>query len=181
MPNTIADNLARLQTARTDIASAITNMGGTVNTGDGFEEFADDIATIPSGGGGWEQLGNCIVIKQGSGIVVGVSSPGISNCIANAVKAVIPTGTQEISNNAFQNCAQLEEIIIPNTVTTIGQISFYGCTSLIQIEIPSSVTSIGPGAFVNCTNLMSITINKPQNSISGAPWGAPNAQVIWTG
>lgn len=49
MPNTIADNLARLQTARTDIANAITTMGGTVTSGDGFEEFPADIATIPSG------------------------------------------------------------------------------------------------------------------------------------
>lgn len=51
MPNnTIADNLGRLVTAKTDIANAITTMGGTVNEGDGFEEFPADIATIPSGG-----------------------------------------------------------------------------------------------------------------------------------
>lgn len=46
MPNTIADNLLRLQTARTAIAGAITAKGGTVTTGDGFEEFPADIATI---------------------------------------------------------------------------------------------------------------------------------------
>jgi len=48
MPNTIADNLARLQTARTDIANAITTKGGTVAAGDGFEDFPADIATIQS-------------------------------------------------------------------------------------------------------------------------------------
>lgn len=47
--HTIAENLSRLVTAKTDIANAITTMGGTVNTGDGFEEFPDDIRTIPSG------------------------------------------------------------------------------------------------------------------------------------
>ena len=46
MPNTIAQNLARLTAARTAIANAITAQGGTVNTGDGFEEFPTDIATI---------------------------------------------------------------------------------------------------------------------------------------
>ena len=46
----IADNLQRLVIAKTDIANAITEMGGTVNTGDGFEEFPADIATIPTGG-----------------------------------------------------------------------------------------------------------------------------------
>lgn len=51
MPNTIADNLQRLVDAKNDIADAITTMGGTVNEGDGFEEFPTDIATIPAGGG----------------------------------------------------------------------------------------------------------------------------------
>lgn len=48
--HTISENLARLQQAKSDIANAITTMGGTVNSGDGFEEFPDDILTIPAGG-----------------------------------------------------------------------------------------------------------------------------------
>lgn len=47
---TIAENLQRLVDAKSDIADAITAKGGTVNSGDGFEEFPADIATIPSGG-----------------------------------------------------------------------------------------------------------------------------------
>ena len=43
---TIAENLLRLQTARTAIAKAITDKGGQVPTGDGLEEFAADISTI---------------------------------------------------------------------------------------------------------------------------------------
>lgn len=52
MPNTIAENLQRLVGAKDDIAEAITAKGGTVASSDGLEEFAADIATIPSGGGG---------------------------------------------------------------------------------------------------------------------------------
>ncbi len=52
MPNTIAQNLQRLIDAKTAIADAITTMGGTVSVGDGLEDFALDISTIPSGGGG---------------------------------------------------------------------------------------------------------------------------------
>lgn len=48
--HTIAENLTRLVTAKTDIANAITTMGGTVNAGDGLEEFPVDILGIPSGG-----------------------------------------------------------------------------------------------------------------------------------
>ena len=47
----IATNLQRLVDAKSDIAEAITAKGGTVNSGDGFEEFPDDIASIPSGSG----------------------------------------------------------------------------------------------------------------------------------
>ena len=35
----ISDKLSRLSTAHDDIATAITNMGGTVRSGDGFEEL----------------------------------------------------------------------------------------------------------------------------------------------
>ena len=51
MPNTLAENLQRLKTAKTAIGNAITTKGGTVGANDGFEEFVADIATIPSGGG----------------------------------------------------------------------------------------------------------------------------------
>ncbi len=47
----IASALARLQQASEDIASAITTKGGTVNSGDGFEEYPADILTIPTGSG----------------------------------------------------------------------------------------------------------------------------------
>lgn len=45
----IATSLAALRQAKTDIAVAITDKGGTVNTGDGFADFAADIATISVG------------------------------------------------------------------------------------------------------------------------------------
>ena len=48
--HTIAENLSRLITAKTDIANAITTMGGVVGENDGFEEFSNDILGIPKGG-----------------------------------------------------------------------------------------------------------------------------------
>lgn len=50
MPHTIAENLQRLQTAKTAIGNAITAKGGTVGANDGLEDFATDIATIQSAG-----------------------------------------------------------------------------------------------------------------------------------
>ena len=48
MPNTINDNLTRLQNARSSISTAISNKGGTVGNSDGFEEFPADILSIPT-------------------------------------------------------------------------------------------------------------------------------------
>ena len=59
MPNTIAQNLTRLQNARTAIAAAITAKGGTVASGDGYEEFVKDILTIPTTGS-WAEFRNIV-------------------------------------------------------------------------------------------------------------------------
>ena len=49
MANSVSQNLIRLQNARTAIANKITSLGGTVSQNDGFEEFPNDLDTIPSG------------------------------------------------------------------------------------------------------------------------------------
>lgn len=46
--HTITENLARLQAARTAIKNAIIQKGGTVHEGDGLEEYAEDILSIPN-------------------------------------------------------------------------------------------------------------------------------------
>lgn len=56
---------------------------------------------------------------------------------------------------------------------------FPSCNNLIDIVIGSETVSISDNAFTGCNNLATIQINKAQNSIQGAPWGAPNAEVIW--
>lgn len=94
---------------------------------------------------------------------------------------VIPNSVTSIQTLAFYKCTSLTSITIPNSVTSIGSSAFEDCTSLLEIAIPDSITSINSTAFKDCTNLRSITIDKPQGSISGAPWGAPNATVTWTG
>lgn len=73
----------------------------------------------------------------------------------------------------------LKELVLTEGFTTIGfaQFEYY---SLEKIEIPSTMVEIGERAFDgNC--MKTIIIHKPENSIAGAPWGATNATVIWTG
>lgn len=93
----------------------------------------------------------------------------------------LPSSITSLGGYAFSHCAGLTDITIPNSVTSISYYVFGDCTSLTSVTVGNGITSIDSTAFNNCSKLTTIRINKPQGSVSGAPWGAPNATVIWTG
>lgn len=72
------------------------------------------------------------------------------------VKATVSEGVTSISDNAFNGCESLENIVISNTVTDIGSCAFAGCSSLKNLVIPESVKAIGSEAFAGCTNIFSV-------------------------
>lgn len=84
---------------------------------------------------------------------------------------------ENIGPSAFIG-APITELILEK-VKTIGNYAFSG-NKLTEIEFPNTIESIGSGAF-NSSTLTTIKIHKPANSISGAPWGATKANVIWLG
>lgn len=100
----------------------------------------------------------------------------------------IPGSIDDIEEDTFASCVNLASVTIRSGVKTIGSRAF-ASTAITSITIPSSVTSIEDGtghytyagAFSECSNLTSIIVEKTENSISGAPWGATNATVTWTG
>lgn len=94
------------------------------------------------------------------------------------LELVLAHGSTRIWGEAF-GWSSLSKISIPDTLTDIGAYAFYDST-LSEIELPSSVETIDAEAFMYSA-LKKITIHKPENSIPGAPWGATNATVIWTG
>lgn len=94
---------------------------------------------------------------------------------------VLPDNMQNISEECFAGCAALETETLPANVTTISKWAFQNCTSLTAIDIPNTIETIDDNAFTGATSLVSITIDKPENSVSGAPWGATNATITWTG
>lgn len=119
-------------------------------------------------------------------------------------KINIPTTVTKLEDEVFSGCKLLDNVTIPSNVTYIPQKAFFNCNSLTKINIPNNITSISAYAFANCSNLQSISlsskltfigsyafngtsnlktinINRKASAISGAPWGAPNATVNWTG
>ena len=51
--------------------------------------------------------------------------------------AIIPEGTKEIGNKAFNKCTELTSIVIPKSVTSIGQGAFNFCSNLQKITVSS--------------------------------------------
>ncbi len=51
----------------------------------------------------------------------------------------VPSGVENIGEDAFSDCTSLTSIIIPDSVTSIGDSAFSGCKSLEGIVIPKNV------------------------------------------
>lgn len=93
---------------------------------------------------------------------------------------VIPNSVTSIANQAFDWCVNLTSASFGTGLTSIGWYVMRNCTGLTVVNVPSSVTSIDANAFNSCTQQgLVINVDKEQDSISGAPWGATNATVVW--
>ena len=94
-------------------------------------------------------------------------------------EVVLSDGITVLTCYAFEDSRWLKRLTLPNTLTEIQHGAVTGCT-LEKLEIPLSVATIHEIAFTG-SEIGTIIIHKPENSIAGAPWGAENAEVIWTG
>lgn len=174
MPNTIADNLQRLVDAKADIASAITAKGGTVNTGDGFEEFTADIATIPSG----TEIANTIMLTGDSTFKKMLSGEDATSQYKNAAKtALVADGVTSISGGSgmFADGANLERISFPSSVASIAQYAFTNCRNLKTFVFPSNIVDIPQGCLSGCTSLEAVAIPNGVETIGSYAFGGTSA------
>jgi hypothetical protein len=135
----------------------------------------------------WARGYPAIKIINGSSVVKYTDNIGeASNIVHNGSSGdryyVEISGNTVTSVGGFANSQYLYGMSMnADSITAIADGACYGCYNLATVEIGASVSSIGNFSFANCTSLSTIKINQPENSISGAPWGAANARIIWTG
>ena len=86
---------------------------------------------------------------------------------------------KEIGEYSFFGYENLKSITIPRNVVKIGKCAFGYCMKLNEISIPDSVEKVESDAFYGCDKLENIYVAKAENSITGSPWNAKNAKVIW--
>ena len=80
----------------------------------------------------------------------------------------IPSSVSKISNYAFYNCENIQNITIQNGVTEIGSSAFYGCAGLKNVLLPETLTKIGSSVFRNCESIQNIKIPKGVTEIESA-------------
>lgn len=140
----IADKIQRLQAAKTAIATAITGKGGTVNPGDGYEDFADDIATIPAGGG---------ALDMRKGYKFAYSTFNIMpDELANANWETVKNASYMFHNSAITQIPARE-------LTQAVNISymFRNCSGITSVAFtfPAKLTNV-EYAFASCSQLVSL-------------------------
>ena len=149
---TIAENLSRIQSAKTDIKTAIEAKGVTVPSSATIDTYATYVSQIS--GGGAATPSNL--------------SDWTYDSFGKITSAVIRNGVTSINDSAFYKCNFLSTVTIPDSVTSIGDLAFYMCFGYsldLSITIPDSVITIGDNAFRECTYLADVTIGSGITSI----------------
>ena len=194
MPNTIAQNLQRLITAKGNIATAIRNKGGTVASGDGLEDYASDIADIPNtyaeGDEGKVVSSGALVAQSSSS----TSSNGtVDTTLINSLAISVPTYSAADNGKVVQN----GELVVQSThkpitanATGIDTTNY----SSVDVTVPNSYAAgdegkvVQSGALVaqttttkntngtyDTTTINSVTVSVPTYS------SADNGKVIQSG
>ena len=162
-----------------NIPNSVTSLGGgsfAANSVTGDDAFI--YGRNSDGSINYEVL-SCYAGKDATGTVIPDTVTKILSEAYNTVKYEtidIPAKIKDIPQYCFAE-TRATKITLHEGLESIGEHAFGYNRYLEEISIPSTVTVIGYEAFP--VTLKTININKSANSITGAPWGATNAQINW--
>jgi hypothetical protein len=89
--------------------------------------------------------------------------------------------TTDIRQYCFYNCVNINGAIDLPNVENIGEYAFNGCNKITEVTLGANIRTISTTAFSGCSGITLITIPRAFGTVLGAPWGATNAQIVWTG
>lgn len=136
--HTIAENLARLQAAKTAIGNAIVAKGGTVNSGDGLEEYPTDIASIETA-----ELTSISITANG------VYDTGSTTSGYNHVDVNVPnTYSSSDEGKVVSNGQLIPQIAKPDTIITNNTYDTTNYNS-VTVDVENSYTASDEGKVVN--------------------------------
>lgn len=144
--HTIAENLARLQAAKTAIGNAIVAKGGTVNSSDGLEEYPADIASIETA-----ELTSISITANGV-YDTGSTTSGYNHVDVNVPNTYSSSDEGKVVSNRqlTTQTAKPDTIIANNTYDTTNYNS-------VTVDVENSYTASDEGKVVNNGALVSQT------------------------
>jgi hypothetical protein len=186
IPNTVTSigNEAFLYCRELSLSSLPTSI-----TTIGNKAFLDcqqlNITSLPDGvtSIGNEAFSNCIrlALTNLPSSLTDINPSAFRGCSSLALTS-LPSGVRSIGNTSFYECRGLTTITLPDTLLSIGQSSFGACTGLTTVTFLGTPTSIVSGSYASfngCTNLTTINVPWSEGTVSGAPWGATNATIVY--
>lgn len=107
-----------------------------------------------------------------------LSDSAFRSCATLALTS-LPDSITAIDTYALANCTSLALTSLPSNLASIGNYAFNECVGLTSLTFRSTLSSIPSSAFNKCTNLTEIKVPWAEKAVSGAPWGATNATIIY--
>ena len=77
----------------------------------------------------------------------------------------IPQSVTSIGKGAFESCDGLHSLTINGAIKSMGKEAFYGCDQLRTLKLGANIETIGEGAFYRCWNLPNVTIPEKVKTI----------------
>lgn len=80
-------------------------------------------------------------------------------------EVLLPPTLEDLEASVFAQCNQLKEVHFSQNLCTIGPLCFHGCTQLTQVVLPSSLEQISLEAFRECSGLEKVVALNPNLKI----------------